>query len=826
MNSDRFALGLATIASTTGLILSSIAVATQPETKDLGECILDLFVSRRITAQRYFFNRNATQTQPIISSTFESVGDTFFEEEDPAANPTFFSGSNHVLVFKRGFAVKPSPTQVIETSTSINFQSANPINFYANQLTLKGQVINPTSPSFILTGLKGEKGEQGQEGETGDIGIKGIKGEPGNQGMKALIGLQGPLGVQGTDGKDGLKGQKGVDGFPGLTGLSGDTFDFAKIWPDQKSKDDDEATNPRPPDFPAAGEYGLVSDDGKVYLSDGLNLTEVDDISQQGMHGEKGEKGTKGEKGIEGKQGSQPAPGPKGDIGLKGFVGVPGITKGEKGESSGVPGAKGDPGDSGDLGIKGPQGQKGDFSLDDFDAVTLPIVTSIVQGTPADNYTIEVFNPVYSLPVRVYAWATSTTPTAQEIVDNGELITVEIDFNGQGNQLYVNDGDQLWFTWLDNDVDPQDVIGPFTGPSLSFSVTALQTSTYDLFIDGTFAERITIPGGPDPVAFTFVGSLGQSYLIQWVDQKSDIFCEPSISEGDPVEGTVGGPVNVMFDCFPLETVAGTLVSDVKRNISISVTSPNGSTVFQDELQGVSPGPFVYPDKYPRFGSYLLFIFSFNEPCQGASGVIPEGGVNDVIVGCNFPQLIMNFDQGGRRTFTLTVNGSTRGTYELFSGQAIPDVIAPGDSWQVIADPADLPNVPSRAGTMGSSNLTVNFSYPQRPYRVQVTTQGVVGGVFEATYELILNFYPPEKEVKTFSGGNGFFDTRASTGNEYQVRFVSIVPNDPFQANCGNKTSSSSTTISGPIRDPLVGVVGTRDVDIAVRPCGDDSNIPI
>lgn len=822
--SDWFALGLATIGSVTGVVLSSLALQAEPNTKDLGDCIFDLFVSRRISARRYF--RKRTSDPSISSTTFESVGNTLFEEEDPVAAPTRFSGRDHVLVAKRGFAVKPSPTQLIENANNISLQSSNPINFRSHTLFLNNQLV---TPSVSPTGLKGEQGEQGPQGDQGDSGLKGVKGDPGSKGSKGQFGNQGPLGEDGKDGKDGLKGEKGINGPAGMTGLLGQTFDFFKIWPDQATKDADEAKDPRPSDFPPAGHYGLVSDDGKVYLSDGLNLTQVDDISEQGMHGEKGEKGEKGNKGDPGQQGLQPAPGPKGDLGLKGFEGQPGTTKGEKGSPSTEDGGDGDPGERGDVGPTGNRGPKGDFSMLGFDDITRPVLTTIIQGTPRENYTLEVENPVYSLPVRVYALVVTPgqTPTAQDIVDNGELILVPVDANGQGNALYVNTSpDNLWFTWVDNDRDPQQPIGPFIGPDLAFSVTSQEPATYELFIDGKFESSISVPGGPEPVSFPFVASLGQSYLIQWVDPNDNSFyCEPSTTEGDVAEGTVGGPVNVVFDCYPLESLGGTLISNTSRTIFVTIDTPGGNTFF-DSVSS-NGGSFVFPQLFPRFSSYNVSILGLGpDVCVGAIGVITAGGVNDLLIGCNFGRLIMNFNQGGRRSFTLLVNGSNVGTYDLFSGQAIPEVIAPGATWQVIPDPADSPNVPSRTGTMPSSDLQVNFTYPPRPYRVQVTTEGVQGGVNTATYELTLNSFSPETEVKVFSGGNGYFDTRASTGDQYRVRFISVDPIDPFQANCDDKTSSASAVVAGPIRDPLTGTVGTRDVDIAVRPCGNDPNIPI
>lgn len=812
-----FVSGISILSATTGVILSSFALQNrQPKSEEIGDCLFDLFVTRRIVANSYFKLRKANPF--VTNNTFESVGNVQIEEEDSTLEPLRFSGRDHVLVTKRGFALKPSPIQILENTTSLQLTSLlNPISFYSHHLFLKGQLVT----EFPISGLKGESGDMGVKGDVGNVGLGGLKGDQGVMGSKGQIGNQGPIGDDGKIGLKGDKGAKGANGLTGVSGLIGNSFDFAKIWPDQASRIADESKVPRPSDFPNAGEYGVVSDDGKVYLSDGLNLTEVDDISQQGMHGEKGLKGEKGSKGEVGEKGFNGLSGLVGEDGLKGFVGVSGMVKGEKGELSGVVGGGGDIGESGSLGPDGFQGQKGNFLLAGFDDISRPIITSIVQGTPPDNFTIEVLNPVYSLPVRVYGWSTSEQPSGQEIVENGDLISVPVDANGQGNALYVNAGQTVWFTWLDNDGDVQEVLGPFTGPDLTFTVTGSEPSTFQLYIDGILQSTVTTVGGQ--ATFPFIGSIGQSYLIQWVENDS-FYCEPSFSEGDVHEGTVGGPVNVVYDCYPLETLGGTLISTNTRFVSVSVKTPGGN--FVTDSLSINGGPFVFNKRFPRFGTYDVSILTIGEPCTGATGVIPAGGESNLLIGCDFGRLVMNFDQGGKRGFTLFTDGKNRGTYTLFSGQSIPVAIAPGVSWQVVADPADVPNVPSRSGTMSTFDIQVNFSYPPRPYRIQVSTIGVSGGVLNATYELTLNDYTFETEMKTFSGGNGYFDTRASTGNPYSVRFISVVPNDEFQAQCEDKTSSSSNTVLGPLRDPLVGTVGNRDVDIAVRPCGGDSNIPI
>lgn len=791
---DWSVLGLSLIGSITAVVLTGLALAAQPDTNDLGDCILDLFVSRRITAERYFqLARSSSQKlalRPLEDTSLEDVGNVFFEEEDPVVSTSDvttqkFTALNHVLVFKRGFAVKPNPTRVTEFTDHIAFDSLNPINFYSDQLSLKGQVVNPSSSGFILTGLKGQKGEQGEQGEIGDGGIKGIKGEPGIQGLAGVTGLQGPSGDDGKDGLKGAKGAKGGAGLPGIVGLPGETFDFVKIWPDQKSKDDDEATVPRPPDFPALGQYGLVSDDGKVYLSDGLNLTEVDDISEQGMHGEKGENGNKGEKGIDGEQGLQPAEGPKGDIGLKGFKGLLGLVKGEKGEESSLLGAKGDGGDTGDLGIKGPEGTKGSFSLDGFDEIVRPLITNNPPTTPAElngvirnniTYTVLVYNPVYSLPVRVYALgrSTNTTPTAQEIVNNGQLLTVPVDSDGRGNADITIASPFAFFTWLDNDFDPQEVRGPFIAEftlSLSTNLPGVPI-VFDLFIDGQYRETLASTGGGIIDQFTGTFNFGQSYEVK--QSAASLNGDYIALTSDLASGTFGNDVTLSYILYDAVTLDYQVDSNTAGTITIQATQADTgfvlirNLVFSDSNGGIQSGSFA--NKVPAGFST---VYSVSDPgciLQSPDPFITQVGLNPVCaVICRLYTVSVQLSspQFGDY-FTLSVNGGTPSIPYFFQGSGVfPILLENNDTYLVQpSNQASICESTDASGTIQDADVTVHFLCGGVGFIVEFN------GEDPQTFTLALPNTAPE--TQTFPSSPGMFLLKGLEGDFYSIESVGDV----------------------------------------------------
>lgn len=786
---DWSILGLSVLGGVTGVALSSLALQAEPKTNRLGDCIHDLFVSRRIVALKYYrtaFSSSSRQSfKPLTDTSLEEVGNVTVEEEDQLVSTEKFTAKNHVIVFKSGFAVKPSPIQLLDESTNpLILSSENPIEFYSDALFLKGQNISPFSPSFIVTGLKGETGDKGQPGEVGDQGIKGLKGSKGLVGLKGIIGNQGSTGDVGLDGKDGLKGVKGETGLSGITGLRGNLFDFVKIWPDQLSKDADEAKDPRPSDFPGAGEYGIVSDDGKVYLSDGLNLTEVDDISEQGLRGEDGLKGQKGEKGQQGEKGLQPAAsGEKGDVGLKGFVGLDSVVKGSKGDASVVIGGDGDSGDRGEVGFDGVQGAKGMFSLDGLDSLIRPEITSDPATTPIEfngvirsgnDYTILVYNPIYRTPVRVYGLGSESNvaPSAADIVENGNLVAIPVDSDGRGNGLVTISQPFVWFTWLDNDLDPQDVRGPFNS-TFQISVATNQSALidFDLFIDGQYVETKSF--GQGTVTFTNQLYFGQSYEVKQTNPNGDWICFINQNSPDSPTGTIQDDVLIQFDAFEAAIIPYRFDSNVSGTFTMTIAQLDalGATVLVSLENVTLTSPGVVTGNFTnKIAASFRTVYSLSDPsCQllgtGANEFVAQPSGNPLFdVQCrNYFVTVQLIAPGTSALFQLQVNGGPlSGSYLITGSGQIPIPLKNGDTYLVV--PSDSSCQSNNAsGVIQGSNVTAHFDCSDVSFRV------IFNGTDPQTFSLAL----PGRaiEIQQFPTSPGLFLAKATPGETYTIASV-------------------------------------------------------
>lgn len=522
-------IGLAIALAITAIILSSISLTTNPSTTSvsvagMGVADANLVATHKIDGQRYFYKTITPDSQPLENDLIlEDVGNVNLLRRDGDPQP----GQNIAIVSAPGaHNAQPFPLEILEDHNQLTLQSTEPTTIRVNQFQLGSHVVAPANISTT-----GEKGQKGDTGFKGCVGAEGPKGCPclcisakGNDGQKGERGNQGPSGEDNnTDGKDGGKGQKGEVGIEGIQGLPGPIYVFSKYWDLDDDRKDDEATDPRPADFPKNGEYGLVNETGKVYLSDGKNLTEVDDISTQLIRGEQGEKGEKGsEKGMKGCKG---ATGhsclEKGDIGPQGYQGPNGTEKGEKGNPN-LNVTNGDTGDRGENGETGPQGTPGAFSTDGFEEVTQSTLV-VTKGTDPSLYILTVYNPVYSVPVTLWAWGRSTldpVPSWLEVKENGTSIEVEVDSLRHGNANYTNPAPRVYFVWHNN-TSISDVITIDPNPSLSVggSVTGLVEKgqvNLGLFIDNdsTPREIVTIlPAEQKTFQFGSLLNEGQQYEV-------------------------------------------------------------------------------------------------------------------------------------------------------------------------------------------------------------------------------------------------------------------------------------------------------------------------
>lgn len=554
-------IGLAIALAITAVILSSISLTATPTTTSVnvagGEVSKsNLNATHKVNGQRYFYQTVTPDTEPLENDLIlEDAGNLNFVRKfnDP------FPGRNLAIVSSSGQqpSAQPFPFEILEQDNQLTLQSTEPTTIRTNQLQLGPNTIVPAN--ITTTGMKGELGDQGIKG---CIGMEGPKGCPclcisakGNSGEKGEKGTQGPAGENNTnDGKNGDKGQKGEIGFKGIQGLSGPVYEFVKYWDIDDDRVDDEKLDPRPSDFPGDGEYGLVNETGKVYLSDGKNLTEVDDISQIPVRGEQGEKGEKGS--VKGMKGCKGQPGhsclEKGCIGPQGYTGPSGTEKGEKGEPNLVE-FNGDPGSRGENGESGLRGLIGEFSMNGFEEVTQSTLT-ITKGTDPTLFILTVYNPVYSTPVPVWGWGRDVldpTPTSQEVKENGTLIMVEVDSLRHGNANYNNPSPRVYFVW-DNNTTLSDVQIVDSNPNLTVGGTTngevkKGQVNLGLFIDNDSVPREIITVFPDEQSsFVFSSFLSQGQDYEVVITNTDIpSCELVNSKGIISDQSVD---NVILEC--------------------------------------------------------------------------------------------------------------------------------------------------------------------------------------------------------------------------------------------------------------------------------------
>ena len=792
---DFTSLGVSLIASVTAVALSSVATGNSSSSSidDIMNEYINLHVYGWIRAPRYLRTKLVNETTTFTDSEIEEVGNMSIEEEDVTdeLSTTRFSAKNHILVTKRRYRVKPSAMQLLDHTTYCSLESLNPVNFYSDILTLKGQNITPSN--IVVSGLVGEKGEQGTKGEMGMVGTKGEKGVLGIKGTKGDQGLQGPIGENGLDGKDGAKGAKGIEGKVGIVGLTGISFDFVKIWPDQATKDTDEGTVPRPPDFPGAGQYGLVSDDGKVYLSDGLDLTEVDDISEQGANGEVGEKGEKGAVGTAGDSGVSGLAGTKGSIGEKGFIGLTGLVQGNKG-MKGESASDGSPGEFGENGPSGAQGPVGDFSMDGFEEIVKPTITSIVQGTPGTIFTINVLNPVYSLPVNVWAYTTTflNSPSAQQIQDNGTLINVLVDTNGVGNGLFTNPTPgttrYVWFTWTDNDGDLQDVLGPFDTPQSIIRIKSPDAHVYTLYIDGKQEGTLSHSGNDQ---FEQIGngySPGQSYEIRSLT--ADVYCA-TVDGSDPESGTlVSTETNVEFICYQRVSFGLALNSNQENtNVVMNVffTPPRGSGWGTSQTIPITQPQqnFIFDLKVP-IGSVLAFV------PQTKGLFVPSQDFTVTFDGILFNAYYQAFQvsvdlNNSNGSFQFLINGSSVETSFYVSNYGtFPYYLTNGDTYQVIPiDGSECKETSGNgSGTIASANVLVEYDCDGVEFIVNFTGNNSQPVTFSLTLNSMTCF-------ATFTNSPGVFLEQGQIGDTYSIASLN---NCTSSNSSGTVTSSDGTTI--------------------------------
>jgi len=541
-------LGTAIAFSLISIILASVSFATTPSETTVTNSQSDLIAAGQIDAQTYHYHSITPESEPLENDIIlEDAGNVFqIEQNDP------YPGRTTIFSSARGpHKVQASPIELIENTDNLIIRSEQPINMKVHGLTLSNAQIVPANIS-----TSGNKGDNGDVGNTGTIGNTGPKGETcsikGQPGQKGCTGDQGPYGENSiVDGKDGTKGEKGQVGEKGIIGLDGTEYNIVKIWDTDADRVMDESTNPRPPDFPSVGEYGLVSDDGFIYSSDGLNLTQVDNITTQPIRSEVGIKGTKGEPGIVGDKGSSGQTGvEKGETGYKGYVGPCGTTKGNKGEINDAD-IVGENGSRGDNGPTGKQGQTGSFSMSQFEAVTQSTL-DITRGTPDNQYIFTVYNPVYSSDVPVWGWGRSTldpVPTNTEIKDNGNITFVQVDSTRHGNANYVNPAPIVYFTYYNNtELSPIITIDPNAKYSVGGSATGIVNGTVylGLLIDNDSLPREIISVEPSQQTFIFETLLSSSQDYDVVITNTDIpACELTNKQGTIESQSV---TNIILTC--------------------------------------------------------------------------------------------------------------------------------------------------------------------------------------------------------------------------------------------------------------------------------------
>lgn len=610
MNTGQWTIvGLSGALAITATILSILSLYTTPsDTTSLSSITggevsnTNLYVDQRIVAGQSYTTRTVTpDTDPLEQDYLvEDVGNVHIVSTTTIDDP--LPGRGSTLVSAPGaHALQGFPLEVIDQDNTLVMRSTEPLTIRTQQFVLQKAHITPSTISTV--GPKGMVGEVGFTGSDGSIGEKGCPclciSAKGEVGQKGQMGTPGPLGEENTNtGLKGEKGIKGITGSKGIQGLMGPVYVFSKYWDTPMDLADDLAMDPRPSDFPLAGEYGFVHDDGKVYLSDGFDVTEIDDISQQRMRGESGPKGEKGS--IKGEKGTKGAHGhtcmEKGEMGLPGPIGPEGVEKGEKGEPnmSLYHGENGDRGSNGPLGMRGP---KGFFSMVNFETVTQSTMV-VTKSTISNQYDIVVYNPVYSTPVPVWSWGRSVddpTPTNQEVKEQGVLTLVHVDSLRHGNGTVSDTSARVYFVW-NNNTYLSDVVMVSASSSLyiSGSVEELDVSVKDsivelgLFIDNdaTPREIIRVSTAASSFVFNTLLSQGQEYVIDILSTDGPI-CELKHSQGIMGQDSVH---DVVLQCrHTLDTpviVQYIQVNRDRNNIRVTGTfsSPaNSVNVYIDQI---------------------------------------------------------------------------------------------------------------------------------------------------------------------------------------------------------------------------------------------------
>lgn len=445
-------------------------------------------------------------------------------------------------------------------------------------------------------------------------------------------------------------------------------FNIIKIWPTEVDRQEDKEQIP-------VGKCGLVSHDGNVYVSDGLNMTIV--AGMQGVNGEVGEKGERGSTGKVGKCGK----------------------RGEKGDA-------------------GQTGTKGCFSMDAFETVIRPELESVVQGNDPCIYTLNVVNPVFSGPVWVYALSTLSTPSVDEIVNAGDIVLVDVDCNGSGKTEYVSNGERLWFTCRDSET----VIGPFEGPSNRIGVNcACKGTLFVLKLDEKDVETMRYEGEGEVQYFEYDVLKGQSYGVKWVDvENSKIFVEPSMGEGWGAEGVIiDEETCISFECSKRVPISGKFYSegDLAGLLNLRVTTVQGKE-FSEFIFRPKSGPFSFINMYPEGASYEVSLCVFTvDQCNGGNfgsfGVIPEGGVNDIFLGCGYASIGVSFNNRGVKTFTLNVNGSDIETRNMQNGSKFGTAVAPGSVYTITPHLFDGGIPLSITGVMGTIDIVGDFIFSEK-----------------------------------------------------------------------------------------------------------------
>lgn len=268
----------------------------------------------------------------------------------------------------------------IEYWWNTNDVSINPIIKSTVQIQSDWLESDSAQYDFIKnkpSSVKGDTGATGPQGIQGVEGPKGDTGDTGNDGIQGDQGIQGIQGIQGETGEQGIQGNDGSQGIQGITGFTGLGFKIAKTYTAVSLLLADTT-----PTGIVSGEFAIVtttdpenSDNGRLYLWNGVSYEYKVDMSLQPIQGETGltgAQGVKGDKGDQGISGGTGSPGPqgiegpqgikgdKGDTGtqgIRGYQGVPGI-QGIQGITGSI-GPKGDKGNTGDTGLTGPKGDNG-----------------------------------------------------------------------------------------------------------------------------------------------------------------------------------------------------------------------------------------------------------------------------------------------------------------------------------------------------------------------------------------------------------------------------------------------------------------------------------